>query len=48
MVGGVTFGNQRLSRRFSTRVDPNHARLRLGEVLDYPFFWYARGGRVNP
>jgi hypothetical protein len=22
--------------------------LRLGEDLDYPFFWYARRGRVNP
>ena len=48
MVGGVTFNIQRLGRRFFTRVDRNHARLRLGEVLDYPFFWYAHGGRVNP
>ena len=48
MVGGLTFNIQRLGRRFFTRFDRNHARLRLGEVLDYPFFWYARRGRVNP
>jgi hypothetical protein len=48
MVGGLTFNIQRLGRRFSTRFDRHQARLRLGEVLDYAFFWYARGGRVNP
>ena len=47
MVGGLTFNIQRLGRRFFTRFDRNHGRLRLGEVLDYQFFWYARGGRVN-
>ena len=47
MAGGVTLDSQRLGRRFFTRFDRNQARLRLGEVLDYPFFWYALGGRVN-
>jgi hypothetical protein len=48
MVGGLTFDSQRLGHRFFIRFDRNHAQLRLGEVLDYPFFWYARRGRVNP
>jgi hypothetical protein len=38
MVGGLTFNIQRLGRRFFTQFDRNHARLRLGEVLDDPLF----------
>ena len=34
MIGGLTSNILRLGRRFFTRSDRNHARLRLGEVLD--------------
>ena len=48
MVGGLTFNTQRLGLRFFTRFGRNQARLRLGDVLGDPFFWYPLGGRVNP
>lgn len=47
MAGRVTLDSQRVSRRFFARFDRNQTRSRLGEVLDYQFFWYALGGRVN-
>jgi hypothetical protein len=44
MAGGLTFGSQRLGRRFFTRFDRNQARLGLGEVLDYPLFGMLLAG----
>ena len=44
MAGGLTLNSQRLGRGFFTQFDGNRARLRLREVLDYPFFGMLLAG----